>query len=171
MSMRALDLCTGSGCVALTLGRERPTATIVGADLSAEALAVARENLLRLGAYNVSLRQGDLFGAVDAGARFDLVTANAPYIPSAEIATLQPEVRDFEPRSALDGGADGLDLVRRIVDDAPSFMRSGATLTLEVGMGEAPEVARRMATRFGVIEIARDYAGIERVVSGVLERS
>jgi release factor glutamine methyltransferase len=170
MSMRALDLCTGSGCVAVTLGRERPTSSLVAVDLSADALAVARENALRLGAYNVAFVQGDLFAALLPTARFDLVTANAPYIPSAEIATLQPEVRDFEPRLALDGGADGLDLVRRIVDAAPSFLRPGGVLAVEVGMGEAPEVAQRMTATFGAIEKHRDYAGIERVVSGVLER-
>jgi release factor glutamine methyltransferase len=170
MSMRALDLCTGSGCVAVTLGRERPTSSLFAVDLSADALAVARENALRLGAYNVAFVQGDLFAALAPGARFDLVTANAPYIPSAEIATLQPEVREFEPRLALDGGDDGLELVRRIVDAAPSFLRRGGALALEVGMGEAPAVAQRMTATFGAIEIHRDYAGIERVVSGVLER-
>lgn len=169
MSMRALDLCTGSGCLAITLGRERPTSRIVGADLSADALAVARENVLRLGAYNVALRRGDLFAAVIEGSRFDLITANAPYIPSAEIATLQPEVRDHEPRLALDGGADGLDLVRRVVVGAPAFLRPRGTLALEVGMGEAPAVAALMADAFGAIEVHRDYAGIDRVVSGVLE--
>lgn len=169
MSMRALDLCTGSGCVAVTLGKERPTSSVVAVDLSDDALELARENALRLGAYNVAFVQGDLFTAVAPGSRFDLVTANAPYIPSAEIATLQPEVRDFEPRLALDGGADGLDLVRRIIETAPSFLRAGGVLALEVGMGEAPEVAERMAITFAAVERHRDYAGIERVVSGVRE--
>src|SRR5450755_2202817 len=115
MSMRALDLCTGSGCVAISLARERPTASVVGVDLSADALAVARDNALRLGAYNVALREGDLFEGL-GDARFDVVTANPPYIASSEIATLMADVRDFEPRLALDGGADGLALVRRIVE-------------------------------------------------------
>ena len=121
MSMRALDLCTGSGCVAITLARERPTSHVHATDVSDDALAVARDNALRLGAYNVALREGDLFAAVDPACRFDLVTANPPYIADgARSTSLQPDVRDYEPRLALDGGADGLALVRRIVAEAPA---------------------------------------------------
>jgi release factor glutamine methyltransferase len=108
LSMRALDLCTGSGCVAITLARERPTSSVIGADVSAEALVVARENALRLGAYNVSFRAGDLYGPLDRGATFDVVTANAPYVPQGEMETLPADVRDYEPRIALAGGNDGL---------------------------------------------------------------
>ncbi len=169
MSMRALDLCTGSGCVAITLARERPTSAIAAADVSDDALEVARDNALRLGAYNVAFFLGDLFAALPAGARFDLVTANAPYIAADEIASLQPDVRDHEPRLALDGGADGLDLVRRIVAGAPRALRPAGTLALEVGAGQAPAVASLLAAGpFAAVEVRRDYAGIERVVSGVL---
>jgi len=112
MCMRALDLCTGSGCVAITLGRERPTSRVLATDLSEDALAVAQNNAQRLGAYNVGWAKGDLFealGSLAGGrAKFDLVTANPPYIPTAEIATLPPGIRIFEPRLALDGGQDGL---------------------------------------------------------------
>jgi release factor glutamine methyltransferase len=169
MSMRALDLCTGSGCVAITLARERPTSAVAAVDVSADALAVARENALRLGAYNAAFHLGDLFAALPAGARFDLVTANAPYIAAGEIAGLEPDVRDHEPRLALDGGADGLDVIRRVVAGAPGSMRRSGTLALEVGAGQAPAVAALLARGpFGEIEVRRDYAGIERVVSGVL---
>lgn len=167
MSMRALDLCTGSGCVAITLGRERVTSSVVGVDLSADALAVARENALRLGAYNVALRQGDLFAGL-GDARFDVVTANPPYIPSGDIATLMADVRDFEPRLALDGGADGLALVRRIVDAAPRHLVAGGVLAIEIGAGEAAEACALFERSFEDVEVARDYARIERVVSGVL---
>jgi release factor glutamine methyltransferase len=175
MSMRALDLCTGSGCVAVTLGRERPTSFVTATDASRDALAVARANALRLGAYNVALREGDLFGALGAAAgrcRFDVVTANPPYIPTGDIPSLMLDVRDFEPRLALDGGGDGLALLRRIVADAPSYLADRGVLAVEVGAGEAPDVARLFdAAGFTGIEVRRDYARIERVVSGVLEKS
>jgi release factor glutamine methyltransferase len=171
MSMRALDLCTGSGCVAITLARERRTSLFVAADVSGDALAVARENARRLGAYNVAFRQGDLFAAVDASFRFDLVTANPPYIADADMSGLQPEVRDYEPRVALSGGADGLEIVRLIVAGARPHLAGAGRLVLEVGFGEAAAAAAILASAgFEQIEIRRDYARVERVVSGVLER-
>jgi len=171
MSMRALDLCTGSGCVAITIARERPTISVTATDVSADALAVARDNAHRLGAYNVAFRQGDLFEAADsAGTRFDLVTANPPYVPSDEMASLMPDVRDFEPRLALDGGPDGLALLRRVVAGAPSRLGPGGILAVEVGAGEAPAVAQLLETAgLRAIEVARDYGRVERVVSGMLD--
>jgi release factor glutamine methyltransferase len=171
MSMRALDLCTGSGCVAVSLARERPTSLLVAADLSEDALAVARDNALRLGAYNVAFRRGDLFAAVEPSLRFDLVTANPPYIAAAEIETLQAEIRDYEPRLALTGGDDGLAVLRRIVTGAPGRLAEGGRIALEVGFGEAASVAEMLgAAGFTEIEVRRDYARVERVVSGVLRR-
>ena len=171
MSMRALDLCTGSGCVAITIARERPTSLVFATDVSDDALAVARGNALRLGAYNVALRSGDLFGAVDASRRFDLVTANPPYVPAGEIASLQPEIRDHEPLLALAGGDDGLSLVRRIVAEAPAHLTDGGVLALEIGYGEAAATVEVLRAA-GLVDVTvrRDYARIERVVSGVLER-
>ena len=169
MCMRALDLCTGRGCVAITLARERPTSAVTATDLSPDALDVARDNAQRLGAYNVALRAGDLFDAVDPAARFDVITANPPYVASAEIAALMPDVRDFEPRLALDGGGDGLDLLRRIVAAAPARLLPEGLLAVEVGAGEAPAVAQLFeAAGLRAIEVARDYGRIERVVSGML---
>ncbi|HEX4627902.1 MAG TPA: peptide chain release factor N(5)-glutamine methyltransferase [Gemmatimonadales bacterium] len=171
MSMRALDLCTGSGCVAVTIARERPTSFVVAADVSVDAMAVARDNAMRLGAYNVAFRSGDLFGAVEGSCRFDLVTANPPYVPSAEIASLQPEIREYEPRLALAAGEDGLDLVRRIVAEAPAHLADGAVVALEVGAGEAAATVELFDDAgFVDVTVRRDYARIERVVSGVLER-
>jgi len=171
MSMRALDLCTGSGCVALTLARERPTSTIVAADVSEDALTVARDNAARLGAYNVAFRRGDLFDAIDPACRFDLVTANAPYITTSDIPTLAPDVRDFEPRLALDGGQDGLAVVRRLVQAAPAHLRAQGVLAVEVGKGQAAAVAEFFThAGFSQIELGRDYARIDRVVSGVLQK-
>ncbi|HTQ44221.1 MAG TPA: peptide chain release factor N(5)-glutamine methyltransferase [Polyangiaceae bacterium] len=169
MSMRALDVCTGSGCVAVTLAKERPTSVVYATDASEDALAVARENALRLGAYNVSLRAGDLYAAVDPALRFDVVTANPPYIARGEMATLMQDVRDFEPRLALEAGDDGLDVLRRVVADAPAHLVAGGVLAVEVGAGQAPAVAELLrGAGFDSIESRRDYARIERVVSGVL---
>jgi release factor glutamine methyltransferase len=168
MSMRALDLCTGSGCVAITLARQRPTSRVHATDLSADALVVARENALRLGAYNVSFSLGDLFDAVPTTSRFDLVTANPPYIPSSDLAGLSPDIRDFEPKLALDGGVDGLDVLRRIVAEGPKWLVPGGVLAVEVGAEEAREVARSFEARgFRDVTATKDYGKIERVVSGV----
>jgi release factor glutamine methyltransferase len=168
LSARVLDLCTGSGCVAITLARERPTTRVVGVDLSEGALVVARENATRLGVtHQVTLLRSDLYAALDPGARFDLITANPPYIAEPEIASLPPDVRDFEPRLALAGGDDGLDVVRRVVSGARSFLAPGGVLALEVGAGQAPEVQALFEQGgFTAIERQRDYAGHERVVSG-----
>jgi release factor glutamine methyltransferase len=169
MSMRALDLCTGSGCVAITLARERRTSLFVATDVSGDALDVARDNALRLGAYNVAFRQGDLFEAVDPSMRFDLVTANPPYIVQGEISGLQPEIRDYEPLGALAGGVDGLAVVRRIVAEARAHLTSAGRLVLEVGFGEAAATAALLgAAGFEQVNVRRDYGRVERVVSGVL---
>jgi release factor glutamine methyltransferase len=166
LSMRMLDLCTGSGCVAVAAARQRPTAMVVATDVSPDALAVARENALRLGAYNVSFAESDLFAGVKGV--FDVVTANPPYIVTSEIDSLQPDIKDFEPRLALDGGNDGLDLVRRIVDAAPRYLVPGGVLALEIGMGEAGATKALFEARgFDDVRADRDYAKIERVVSGV----
>jgi release factor glutamine methyltransferase len=170
MFLRVLDLCTGSGCVAITLGRERPTSSVFAGDVSPDALAVARDNALRLGAYNVAWRQGDLYAAVSEPERFDLVTANPPYIAVGDFPALMADVRDHEPRLALDGGDDGLSLLRRVVDGAPARLVSpGGVLAVEVGAGQAAAVVE-LFERAGLsgIEVQRDYARIERVVSGML---
>lgn len=179
MSMRALDLCTGTGCVAISLALERPTSFVCATDLDANTATLARENAARLGAVNVAIVVGDLFEPL-AGLRnpradepneklsFDVIVANPPYIPSAEIAELMADVRDFEPRLALDGGSDGLDLLRRVVTGATAHLEPGGVLAVEVGAGEAPAVKALFEERgYREVEVARDYARIERVVSGV----
>lgn len=171
LSMRMLDLCTGSGCVAITIARQRPTAKVVASDVSAEALVVARENAYRLGAYNVAFVESDLFASVPSGPRFDIVTANPPYVPTGDIAGLMADVRDFEPRGALDGGEDGLDLVRRIVAEAPAFLVPGGVLALEIGAGESGATRALLEARgFSDVMVERDYGKIERVVSGLRPR-
>jgi release factor glutamine methyltransferase len=164
LSARVLDLCTGSGCVAVTLKLERPTISVDATDLSPDAIAVARDNAHRLGAiWNVRFAVGDLLAP---GGPYDLITANPPYIATAEIATLQADIREHEPRLALDGGADGLDLVRRIVAAAPKWLRPGGVLAMEIGAGQADDVADLFARDFTDVRKTRDYGGHDRVVSG-----
>ncbi|HSC87081.1 MAG TPA: peptide chain release factor N(5)-glutamine methyltransferase [Polyangiaceae bacterium] len=165
---RALDLCTGSGCVAVSFARERPTWHVTGTDRSSDALGLARENAQRLGAlWGVRFAEGDLFGAIGAQERFELIVSNPPYIPSAEIAGLAEDVREFEPHLALDGGATGLDFYERIAIEALPHLTLGGVLAVEVGAGQAGDV-RALFERAGLLdlELTRDYAGIERVVSG-----
>lgn len=163
----ALDLCTGSGCVAIALARRRPTWRITGVDISEDALAVARRNAERLGAaWSVHFTPGDLDSALPPGAEFDLVTANPPYIPTAEIETLGPDVRDHEPRLALDGGADGLSLVRRIVLSSRARLRPGGILAMEVGHGQAGAVLELLGEAgLSDLSVESDLSRIERVVS------
>lgn len=167
---RVVDLCTGSGCVAITLKLERPTIGVDATDLSADAIAVARDNAQRLGAVtNVRFAIGDLFAPLgDAKATYDLVVANPPYIATSEVASLQPDIRDHEPKLALDGGGDGLDVVRRIVRAAPARLRSGGALAIEVGAGQSPSVVALFESAgLSDVRANKDYGGIERVVSGV----
>jgi release factor glutamine methyltransferase len=163
----ALDLCTGSGCVAIAYARSRPTWNVTACDISPEAVQVAQDNAHRTGAVrNLRILQGRLFGAV-SGQRFDLITANPPYIPSGELSGLPVDVRDFEPHLALDGGADGLDVVRELAAAAVRHLKPGGLLALEIGADQGP-AARAVLERlgYGSLELAQDLAGRDRVVSG-----
>jgi len=163
-----LDLCCGSGCVGLSLASLAPHARVTLSDISPEALEVARANQKALGV-KAELRQGDLFGAVGR-ERFDVITANPPYIPSGELPTLQREVR-FEPALALDGGADGLDFYRRIAEAAADHLNPGGALFVEVGIRQAPDVRAILKTHLpaAATGTVRDLNGIERVVFGKIE--
>lgn len=160
----ALDLCTGSGCVGITLALERPGATVLLTDVSTAALQVARDNAARLGA-GVELRAGDLFAAAPDGARFDVVTANPPYVPTSELAGLAREIHR-EPVLALDGGPDGTALLARIVAEAPARLRPGGTLLVEVHESHAERVPA-LCHSAGLVDVAlhRDLAGLPRVVA------
>jgi release factor glutamine methyltransferase len=165
-SPRIADIGTGSGAIAITLAKERPDATVFATDLSADALAVARANAERLGAA-VTFLEGNLEVPLIPHAPFDLIVANLPYIPTADLAGLAPEVR-AEPVRALDGGADGLALVRRLVAAAPALLARGGALALEIGAGQAAETARLCAAAGLVdVRVRRDLGKIERVVSAV----
>jgi release factor glutamine methyltransferase len=167
---RALDLCTGSGCVALAFAKARPTWRVTGLDLSSEALGLARYNAARVGAiWGVRFIASNLFEKLEANERFELLTANPPYIASEEIDALDPGIRDFEPRLALDGGSDGLRVIRRVVQEAPIWLASGGLLAVEVGAEQGKGVRELFAKAgFGAIEGERDYGGHERIISGRL---
>jgi len=163
---RALDVCTGSGCVALAFAKRRPTWSVTGSDVSEDALAVARENAERVGA-SVRFVSSDLDTAFPSDARFDVITANPPYIPTGELAALPPDIRDHEPRLALDGGSDGLDVIRRVVQMGAARLAPGGILAVEVHYDQAVRVAALCAEAgFCDVDRRKDYGGIERVVSG-----
>jgi release factor glutamine methyltransferase len=162
---RVVDVGTGSGAIALALKKERPGLEVLAVDRSPDAAQVARANADKLG-LAIEVVEGDLLAPVAARAPFALIVSNPPYIPSAEIAGLAAEVRK-EPLAALDGGADGLDLIRRLVTDAPPLLSDGAALVLEVGAGQAPAVVALFAAdgRYAPATVTKDLAGIDRVVA------
>lgn len=167
---RALDVCTGSGCVAVTIARERPTWSVTATDLSADALDVARDNAHRLGAHTLALLKGDLYAPV-LGRRFELITANPPYIPDEEVDALDPDVRDFEPRLALSGGGDGHALSRRVIDEARGVLAPRGVLAVEIMAGTGGAVAAQLrGAGFEDVRVTNDHAGRDRVVSGVAPR-
>ena len=161
-----LDLCTGSGAIAVAVAVEaakKKSVTIVGADISEDALEVARENA-RINQASVTFVKADLFDGIRG--KFDLITANPPYIKSGEIASLDQEVRDFEPRIALDGGEDGLDFYRRIAGRIRRYIVRGGMCIMECGEGQAQEIIRifRETARCDFAMVVRDDAGVERIV-------
>lgn len=161
-----LDLCTGSGAIAVAVAVEaakKKNVTIVGADISEDALEVARENA-RINQASVTFVKADLFDGIRG--KFDLITANPPYIKSGEIASLDQEVRDFEPRIALDGGEDGLDFYRRIAERIRRYIVRGGMCIMECGEGQAQEIIRifRETARCDFAMVVRDDAGVERIV-------
>ena len=165
-----VDLCTGSGCIAVTLAKESGSARIFAADRSAQALAVARENANIHGvAGQIRFLEGDLFQPfeeLDIEEQIDVITANPPYIEARELASLQPEGRDFEPEMALISGPEGTEIHQRIIARAPAFLRKNGALIMEMGIGQAEKVSA-MADASGSYakpEILKDLAGIDRVI-------
>lgn len=160
---RVLDLCTGSGCILLSLAKLGNIREAVGADLSREALEIAKLNANRLN-LNAEFIQSDLWENISGN--FDVIVSNPPYIPTEEIGGLMPEVRDFEPHMALDGGADGLYFYRKIVVGAGERLYLGGRIFLEIGYDQAEEVMLLLKENgFGEIAVKKDYAGLDRVVS------
>jgi release factor glutamine methyltransferase len=163
---RLLDLGTGSGCLLLSALREYPNAHGTGLDISPAALAVAQRNAEALAlAPRVQFLQSDWLAQLDRDTRFDMVLMNPPYIPTRDIATLAPDVRNHEPMLALDGGADGLDCYRKIFSQFPLYLSPHALILIEVGVHQAQDVAELGRTNgMKLIEIRRDLAQIDRIV-------
>ncbi len=162
---RLLDIGVGSGAIAIALLSEKPGWSGVGLDISREAIAVAVHNAEVNGvAERLELVNSDLFDK--AVGEFDLIVTNPPYIPTGELEEL--DVARTEPVSALDGGGDGLDIIRRIVEEAPAHLRAGGVFCVEFALGQAPEVETILAHGgFNSIDIIKDYAGIERLATAV----
>ena len=166
----AIDLCTGSGCVAVSFSHEVPSSATYATDISKEALKVAADNARHCGvADRIHFCQGDLYSALDGlglSNRASIIISNPPYVAQAEMDGLQPEVRDYEPHAALLGGADGLDFYRRIIKDAPRYLTPGGFLLMEIGYGQAAKIKNIFDEYGGFtdIEVKKDLSGIERVM-------
>ncbi len=165
-----IDLCTGSGCIAVSLAKELPGAHIFATDKSENALAVARENARR---HEVSERirflEGDLFEPLrelDLRGGVDIIVTNPPYVRFDDFNSLQPEVRDFEPKDALIAGPEGTELAEKIIKNAPEYLRKNGRLIMEMGMGQAEALGRmvKQTGAYGEPEILKDLAGLERVI-------
>ena len=165
---RVVDIGTGTGCVAITLALEagaQPGLTVTATDTSIDALAVARDNAIRLGAPGVDFRHGHLFAG--SAPPFDLIVSNPPYVPGRDRDTLPPDVRLFEPPGALFSGEDGLDLIRELVPTARRGLAPGGALMLEIGVGQADDVRALLeAEGFSRVQHQKDLQGIPRIITG-----
>ncbi|MDR3364659.1 MAG: peptide chain release factor N(5)-glutamine methyltransferase [Clostridiales Family XIII bacterium] len=167
-----LDLCTGSGALAVSLAKACPGFKYTAADISAQALGVAKQNAAKLGVSGrIEFMQSDLFGALKRGAfgkKYGLIVTNPPYIRTGELAGLQREIAGHEPMLALDGGADGLDFYRRIAAGARPYLRPGGLVLAEIGCDQAAEATAIFAAAgFADTEVYRDLSGRDRIVKAV----
>ena len=163
--LEVLDLCTGSGCIAITLKLEAPAYTVTASDISEKALETAEKNAEKLGA-EVAFVKSDLFSAIPG--TFDLVVSNPPYITEEEIGKLEPEVRDFEPFAALSGGPDGLDFYKRIAEEAGTHLKKGGRIYLEIGYDQGTSVKELFENKgFTDGHLIRDLSGKDRVFTAV----
>lgn len=164
-SPRFLEIGIGSGCIAVSILKNLPAASAVGVDVSKEALEVARSNATRHSVdARLRLEAGDVYDRL-AAERYDLIVSNPPYVPSSDLAGLQPEVRDHEPHVALSDGGDGLSIVKRIIHGAPSFLKPGGWLLIEIGFSQAGEVRKMVAAEtWESLDILPDLQGIPRMV-------
>ena len=164
--VRVTDVGTGSGCIAVSIARERPQARLLALDISEEALELARENAAKLGVDGQIVFACAEMADVLEPETVDIVVSNPPYVRSFDWERLAPQVRDYEPRVALDGGKSGLDIIAAVAEDAMIALREGGGLFLEVGAGQAQEVASMLEScDYRDVAVIRDLAGCERIVS------
>lgn len=161
---RILDLCTGSGCIALAIGKNVPEFQIFGIDKSEKAVKYATENKALNNIKNVIFLVGDMFNPFKEKI-FACITANPPYVKTDEISKLQPEIKNYEPLEALNGGEDGLNFYRKIIENAEKYLLNSGLIFLEIGQGQAKAVQNiALMSGFNVIEVVKDIAGIDRVM-------
>lgn len=166
-----LDMCTGSGCIAISLSKIGGFDGVTAVDLSKEALKVAKRNAdVLLGPDRITLIESDLFQAIEPKSRFDIIVSNPPYIPTEIIKELQPEVRNFEPMLALDGREDGLFFYRQLVSEGRRFLNPGGSIYFEIGYDQAESVSALLEDAgFAEIRVVKDAAGLDRVVCAVMK--
>ena len=164
-AIKILDIGTGSGCIAVSLAKFIPNVEVTAIDISPAALETAKQNAI-LNKVEVTFIQSDLFNVFrKRTTKYDLIISNPPYIPSEEIALLQPEIQ-YEPRISLDGGSRGLDFYCRLINDAPAQLEPGGYLLLEIGFGQTPaiKIILENSRKFEIIEVVKDYNNIDRVI-------
>lgn len=166
-NLRFLDLCTGSGCMALAIAGKYPSSEVYAVDISEAAISFAKKNAVINRIRNTTFFVGDLFEAVKAGnpgALFDLIISNPPYIKSGDLEALQTEIREWEPMNAVDGGKDGLDFYRKLIPDARYYLKINGLLVLEIGSDSDKITDMLEDAGFSQIKVLSDYSGNERVV-------
>ena len=161
-NLTVLDLCSGSGCIGLAIAKHLGAAVTI-VDISAAAIAVAEQNA-KLNNVSVNIISSDLFENVEG--KYDIIVTNPPYIPSRDCLTLEKEVVDYDPILALDGGQDGLDLIRKSVKDSPNYLNKNGLIYMEYGIGQTEQIKRLFEIDFDNIEIVKDYSGIDRYIKG-----
>ncbi len=167
-----LDIGTGTGVIAISLLHRYKAANAMGVDISIRATALASENARLLNIEDrIRFIESDLFENIDENKQFDLIVSNPPYIPSVDIPGLDPVVRDFDPHAALDGGKDGFATIRNILKTAPSYLKPGGLITMEIGINQAGETSR-IFNEAGLVNVEafRDLSGVERIVTGWKEK-
>lgn len=166
--VKVLDLCTGSGCIGISVEKLCPDAEVTLADISDGALSVAKKNAQNLCA-DVTLVKGNLFENIKG--RFDYILSNPPYIPSKVIEGLMPEVKEYEPRLALDGEADGLSFYRKIINEAPDYLNPNGRIYFEIGAEQGEDLTNLMNEKgFSEVKVHKDLAGLDRIVTGIYSR-
>ena len=166
--VKVLDLCTGSGCIGISVAKLCPDTEVTLADISDGALSVAKKNAQNLEA-DVTLIKGNLFENIEG--RFDYILSNPPYIPSEVIEGLMPEVKEHEPRLALDGEADGLSFYRKIINEAPDYLNPDGRIYFEIGAEQGEDLTHLMNERgFSEVKVHKDLAGLDRIVTGIYSR-
>ncbi len=167
--LNIIDICTGSGAIACAVAHFLPNATVTGADISPKALETAEKNAKKLGVSDrVSFISADALGEMNFGKKFDVAVSNPPYIETDTIETLEKDVKNYEPRLALDGGKDGLIFYRKIVDNIKSVLIPGGELIFEIGYNQGNALESIMDSKFKAVTVTKDYSGLDRMVSGTL---